>query len=121
MPARLPVGRHISYEGFDMLHVFAVITTKPGQRAAVLSLFHDNLAAVRAEAGCISYDPVIDVPDFGAMQTPLGPDSFGVIERWEDAQALKAHAAAPHMVEYGRLAGPMIASRTIHVLELSTI
>jgi len=100
-----------------MIHVFAVITTLPGQRAAVLDLFKQNIAAVLAEAGCISYEAVIDVPDFGAVQAPLGPDTFAVVERWESAEALRAHGAAPHMAEYGRKAGPLLAKRAIHVLE----
>jgi len=99
-----------------MIHVFAVITAHPGQRADLLALFKRNIPAVLAEQGCISYEAVIDVPDMGAIQTPLGPDTFAVVERWENAEALKAHAVAPHMVAYGRDAGPLIAKRAIHVL-----
>jgi quinol monooxygenase YgiN len=99
-----------------MIHVFATITTLPGKRDAVLALFKKNVPAVHAENGCVSYEAVIDVPAFGAMQTPLGDDTFAVVERWESPEALKAHAAAPHMAEYGRAAGPMIAKRVINVL-----
>ena len=38
------------------------------------------------------------------------------IEKWEGAEALKAHAAAPHMKAYAAKTKDMIASRTIHVL-----
>jgi quinol monooxygenase YgiN len=100
-----------------MIHVFAVITARPGQRAALLALFKNNVPAVLAEQGCISYEAVIDVPDVGPIQTPLGPDTFAVVERWASTEALRAHAAAPHMAEYGRTAGPLIATRAIHVLE----
>ena len=31
-----------------MIHVVAIITAKPGQRAAVLALFNANVPAVRA-------------------------------------------------------------------------
>ena len=54
--------------------------------------------------------------EFGSFQTPLGPDAFMVIEKWEDADALKAHAAAPHMASYAAKVKDLIASRTIHVL-----
>ena len=43
-----------------MIHVVAIITAKPGQRETVLAAFRDNLAAVRAEAGCVEYVPVVD-------------------------------------------------------------
>ncbi len=98
-----------------MIHVVAVITAKPGQREKILEAARDNLAAVRAEKGCIEYGPVVDA-EFGAFQTPLGPDTFMVIEKWQDADALKAHAAAPHMAAFGAKVKDMIAKRAVHVL-----
>lgn len=98
-----------------MIHVVAIITAKPGQRDAILAAARDNLAAVRAEKGCIEYGPVIDA-EFGSFQAPLGPDTFMVIEKWESADALKAHAAAPHMAAYAAKVKDLIASRAIHVL-----
>jgi len=100
-----------------MIHVVARITAHPGQREAVLALFRANIPAVLAEEGCIEYGPVVDVPDFGPIQTPIGPDSFLVIEKWASAAALKAHGAAAHMVAYAKASREFIASRTIHVLE----
>ena len=44
----------------SLVHVLAIITTKPGQRAAVLSLFNANVPAVLAEDGCIAYEATID-------------------------------------------------------------
>lgn len=98
-----------------MIHVVAVITAKPGQREKILAAARDNLAAVRAENGCIEYGPVVDA-EFGSFQTPLGPDTFVVIEKWQDADALKAHAAAPHMAAYAAKVKDLIAERQIHVL-----
>ena len=99
-----------------MIHVVAIITAKPGQREAVLRLFQANRPAVLQEEGCIEYVPVIDEPDFGPAQTPVGPDSFVVIEKWESLEALKAHAAAPHMAAYAARTREMIAGRAVHVL-----
>lgn len=99
-----------------MIHVLAMITTKPGQRDAVLAAFRANMPAVHAEQGCLEYGPATDTPDAGPMQTPVGPDSFVVIEKWASLEALKAHAAAPHMAAYAAATKEMIASRVIHVL-----
>jgi quinol monooxygenase YgiN len=99
-----------------MIHVLAIITTRPGQRDAVLKEFRANMPAVHAEKGCIEYAPAIDAEGIGSIQTPLGPDSFVVIEKWESAAALAAHGQAPHMAAYGAKTRPMIASRVIHVL-----
>ena len=99
-----------------MIHVVAVITAHPGQRRGVLDAFRANMPAVPAEPGCVSYQPVIDAADIGPFQTKIGEDSFMVIETWASEDALRAHAAAPHMVAYGRATKAMVASRVIHVL-----
>jgi quinol monooxygenase YgiN len=99
-----------------MLHVIAIITAKPGQREPILAAMRDNLAAVRAERGCIEYGPVVDA-NFGGFQTKLGDDTVVVVEKWADADALRAHAAAPHMAAYAAKVKEHIASRVIHVLQ----
>jgi quinol monooxygenase YgiN len=95
-----------------MIHVVAIITAKPGQREEV---FRANVPAVHAEDGCIEYGATVDA-DAGAFQTKFGSDTFVVVEKWASVDALKAHAASPHMAAYGAKTRPMIASRVIHVL-----
>jgi quinol monooxygenase YgiN len=102
-----------------MLHVIAIITAKPGQRDRILEAIRANLPAVRAEKGCIEYGPAIDAPSVGPFQTPAGADTIFVIEKWADADALKAHATAPHMAAYAAKVKDLVASRTIHVLTLA--
>lgn len=99
-----------------MIHVLAFVTTQPGQRETVLQAFHANVPAVLAEDGCIEYGPATDAPDLGPAHTPLGPDTFCVIEKWASMDALRAHAAAPHMAAYGAKVKSLLASRVIHVL-----
>ncbi len=99
-----------------MVHVIAVITAKPGKREEILKHARANLAAVRAEKGCIEYGQVIDAGNALPFQTKLGPDSFMVVEKWDSMDALKAHAAAPHMAAYGAKTRDLIASRAVHIL-----
>lgn len=99
-----------------MIHVIAVITAKPGMREAILREFRANMPAVHAEEGCIEYGPAIDAEGMGDFQAPLGPDTFMVVEKWASVEALKAHAAAPHMAAYAARTREMVASRVIHVL-----
>ena len=99
-----------------MLHVIAVIETKPGQRDAVLAAARANVPNVRAEQGCIEYTPVIDLEGGPSIVTPIGPNTFMVIEKWESREALLAHAAAPHMAAYQERIKDMLVSRKIHVL-----
>jgi quinol monooxygenase YgiN len=100
-----------------MVYVTAIITAKPGLRAELLKLVHANLAAVRAEQGCIEYGPAIDVPDFGGSQAVLGEDTFVFIEKWESAEALRVHFTQPHMIDYREKSKELIATRSVHVLE----
>src|SRR3954467_7471130 len=98
-----------------MIHVVAIITPKPGQRAALREAFQANRPAVLAEAGCIEYGAAVDIEDMGTAA--YGRYAFGVVEKWESVDHLRAHAAAPHMKAYGAKTKEMVASRVIHVLK----
>ena len=100
----------------SVVHVVAVITTKPGKREEVLGHFHDNIPNVHAEDGCIEYGPTIDTPGVGGIQTEIGEDTFIVIEKWESLDHLKAHAAAPHMKTYAEKNKDLLADRKVHVM-----
>jgi Antibiotic biosynthesis monooxygenase len=62
---------------------------------------------------CVEYGPAIDTAGSPAK---FGDDAFVVIEKWESPEALKAHAASPHMAAYGAKTREMLASRVIHIL-----
>jgi quinol monooxygenase YgiN len=98
------------------VHVLAIITAKPGRRAELLQAFNANVPNVHAEEGCIEYVATVDADGAGSIQTRLGEDTFVVVEKWASLDALKAHAAAPHMAAYAARAKDLIASRVIHVL-----
>ncbi len=98
------------------VHVLAIITARTGMRDKVLEAFRANVPAVHAEAGCIEYGATIDAEGVGGLQTKFGDDTFVVVEKWQSLDALKAHAAAPHMAAYAAKTKDMLASRVIHVL-----
>jgi quinol monooxygenase YgiN len=99
-----------------VIHVIAVITAKPGKREEVLRHWRQIVPAVRAEKGCIEYGAAVDADPALPVQTKYGPDTFVVVEKWESMDALKAHAAAPHMAAYGAKTKDLLASRVIHIL-----
>jgi quinol monooxygenase YgiN len=98
------------------VHVIAIITAKPGRRAELLRAFQANVPNVHAEEGCIEYVATVDAEGAGDVQTRFGEDTFVVVEKWASMEALKAHAAAPHMAAYAARTKDLIASRVIHVL-----
>ena len=99
-----------------MIHILAMITTKPGLRAEVLESFKANVPAVLEEDGCIEYGAAVDVPSAGSFQTDLGEDSFVVIEKWASTDALMAHAGSAHMKAYAAKTKDKLADRVIHIL-----
>jgi quinol monooxygenase YgiN len=99
-----------------MIRVVVLITAKPGRRDELIAAFGANTPIVRAEKGCIEYAAFVDAAGLGPFQAKLGPDSAMILETWENAEALNAHIAAPHMIAYGRKTKDLIASRTIHVV-----
>ena len=100
-----------------MIHVVAIITAKPGKREEVLKLFRANVPAVRAEKGCIEYGAAVDAEPALKFQTAYGPDAFLVVEKWESLDALKAHAATPHMAAYAAKTKDLLADRKIYILQ----
>lgn len=100
-----------------MIHVLAIITAKPGMRARILEAYRANVDTVRAEAGCLAYEAVIDVQEAAPGFAQFGADSFVVVEKWASMDALRAHAVAPHMKAYASQVKDLTASRAIHVLE----
>ena len=100
-----------------MIHVVAMITAQPGQRARILEAFQQNVPAVRAEAGCIEYAATVDAQGMPASPGSVGPDTFVVVEKWASLEALQAHAVAPHMKAYASRVKEFTAARVIHVLE----
>ena len=99
-----------------MIHVVAIITTKPGRREEMLRHFRANVPNVHAEQGCMEYGAALDAENALPFQTKWGPDTFVVIEKWESMDSLKAHAAAPHMAAYGAKTKELVQSRVIHIL-----
>lgn len=97
-----------------MIHVLAILTAKPGLRAELLEIFQANVPAVHAEDGYIEYTAVIDVD---GANPAFGPDTFVVVEKWRDRDALTAHSNAPHMKAYSEKIKDIIGSVAVHVLQ----
>jgi quinol monooxygenase YgiN len=91
-------------------------------RQSILDVLHPLVPTIHAEAGCIEYTITIDAPVVGSMhtQTPFGPDTFVLIEKWESLEHLKAHSTAPFVEDYFKKVGSMMADRIVHFLSTAT-
>ena len=85
-----------------MICVLATIEVAPGRRNEFLTVFAALAPQVRAEAGCIEYQAMIDLPNSVPGQTPARADVVTVVEKWESVAALEAHLMAPHMQQFRR-------------------
>ncbi len=102
-----------------MIHVIASIRTAPGRRDEVLNAFRGLMPEVLAEAGCIEYGTATDLENVLDGQPAARPDLVTVIEKWQDPAALRAHLAAPHMVQFRDTVKDLVAGVEIRVLEPS--
>ena len=98
-----------------MVSVLASIQIKEGQRAEFLEIFNANVPKVRQESGCIEYFPAIDI-DSGLTVQLLDENTVTVIERWQSLEALKAHLATPHMLEYKEKVKTLVKDISLKVL-----
>lgn len=99
-----------------MIHVIATLEVAPGTREAFLEHFHKLVPTVLAEAGCIGYGPAVDVD--ANLDVQIGPreNVVTVVEAWESVEALHAHLAAPHMLEYRDAVKDMLVDVKIQVM-----
>jgi len=99
-----------------MIHVVASIKVKEGKRDAFLDIFKSNLPSVHAEAGCIAYQPTVDVHS-GFSSQLSDPDVVTVLETWASLEHLKAHLNAPHMLAYREETQGMVLGTDLKVLQ----
>ncbi len=100
-----------------MIHVLATIEVNDGKRQQFLAEFHRNVPRVRAEAGCLEYGPAVDLATGMAVQMPVRENVVTIIEKWADLDALRAHMAAPHMVEYRGRVKDFVKRVQLQILE----
>ena len=100
-----------------MIQVIATIELKPGCREDFLPLLNENVPNVKAEDGCLAYDPFVDIDSGLAVQGEISDNVVTLVEAWSSVEALKAHLKAPHMAEYRDKVKDMVIKVTIQVLK----
>jgi quinol monooxygenase YgiN len=83
-----------------LLLVIGRVQCRPEQRAALVSLMERMQDASRKEDGCLRYG------FFAAVEDPL---TFVAVEEWADREALDRHFAEPHLREFARDLGAVVA------------
>jgi len=99
-----------------MICVVATIEVVEGRREDFLAEFHKVVPKVLAEAGCLEYAPMVDVPTGIGLQSPARPQVVTIIEKWESIEALEAHLIAPHMIEYRKAVKDLVKGASLRIL-----
>ena len=83
-----------------MIHVIATIELNAGSRENFLKVLNENLPRVRAEEGCLVYEPTVDVEPGLPIPVAIRENVVTIVEAWENLEALQAHLKTPHMAAY---------------------
>lgn len=75
-----------------MVHVVARMELNENCFDQMTAILRDLVPVVRAEAGCIMYNPSMDIDGNKTFLT--------IVESWESEAHLKAHLDSPHMADY---------------------
>ncbi len=100
-----------------MIFVIATIGLKPGCRGIFLNAFHENMPLVKEEAGCLAYDPTVDLETGIGPQEPVREQVVTVVEKWESLDHLMDHLKAPHMTAYREKVKEMVEGVSLQILE----
>lgn len=84
-----------------MLHVIATLPIKPAKTAEFEALFQTLARTVRdSEKGCERYELCRSVAD---------PNTYVVVERYSDSEALGVHSKTPYFLEFMGKMGEFVA------------
>lgn len=100
-----------------MIYVTATIELNDGCKDDFLKIIKSNVPNVRAEKGCITYEPTVDIDSGIPVQGALRPDVITIVEAWDDLDALHQHLKAPHMATYREEVKDLVKQVAIQVLQ----
>ncbi|MEJ2728889.1 MAG: putative quinol monooxygenase [Deltaproteobacteria bacterium] len=99
-----------------MIHVIATIELKPSCREAYLEVLQNNVPNVKAEAGCLAYEPALDIDSGLPVQIAVRENVVTIVEAWESLEHLVAHLKTPHMLAYRNAVADYVENVSVHVM-----
>ena len=100
-----------------MIHVIARIELNEGCKKEFLEIFSRNVPSVKAEEGCLAYEPTVDVDSGLPIQEELRDNVVTIIESWESLDHLHQHLKMPHMTAYREAVKDLVKGVSLQVLE----
>ena len=100
-----------------MIQVIATIELKPDCIGEYLAILHQNVPKVKAEEGCLAYDPSVDVDSGLPIQGEIRKNTVTLVEAWSSLEALHAHLKTPHMAAYREAVKDYVLNVRLQVLK----
>lgn len=100
-----------------MIQVIATIALKPDCIDEFLSILHQNIPKVKAEEGCLAYDPSVDLDSGLPIQGKIRQNTVTLVEAWSSLEALHAHLKTPHMAAYREAVKDYVLNVRLQVLK----
>lgn len=100
-----------------MIHVIARIELHDGCKKEFLNILNRNIPNVKAEKGCLAYEPAVEVESGLPNQEELRQNAVMIIETRESIDALYRHLKTPHMAGYREAVKDLVKSVNLQVLE----
>ncbi len=100
-----------------MIQVIATIELKSDCLNEFLAILHENVPKVKAEKGCLAYEPSVDVDSGLPVQGKIRQNTVTLVEAWVNLDALHAHLKAPHMAAYREAAKDYVQEVRLQVLQ----
>ena len=100
-----------------MIHVIATIELKPGCRDDYLKILSKNVPKVKAEDGCLAYEPTIDMESGLPIKSEIRENAVTIVEAWESLEALHAHLKTEHMAAYREAVIDYVVDLKVRVLK----
>ncbi len=100
-----------------MIHVIATIQLKSDCRKAYLEILGKNVPKVKAEKGCLAYEPTLDADSGLPAQGPIRSDVVTLVEAWESLDDLHAHLKSAHMAAYREAVKDYVQGLKVQVLK----
>ena len=100
-----------------MIQVIATVELKPDCRDAYLSILSEVVPRVKAEEGCLAYEPLIDADSVVPAQGAIRQNVVKLVEAWKNLDTLHAHLKTRHMAEYREAIRNYVTDVRIQVLK----
>ena len=100
-----------------MIQVIATIELKPDCLDDFLAILHENVPNVKAEEGCLAYEPSVDLDSGLPVQGEIRQNTVTLVEAWVNLDALHAHLKTPHMAAYRQAVKDYVQDVRLQVLQ----